>query len=313
MGTVTSFLQSARYDLIDYGTGLEFDDRELIDFLNRMIRSMDSTLAALNSELVHGTETNIDTVADQDYVDLTHMNNGNWDSIRSVWNDDDIRMEKIGLDFMMYKRKFITSSLKCNYWTPLGRQILFEGDMDAAYTGFIVHYNKKTRPLLQSYSTTFTAATTDIVTMSANHTFVNGDGPFQLTNSGGALPGGLSTSTNYYVYIDPSLFDSNSQTQLKLASSKVNALEGSVVDITGTGTGTHTMAFTSSTDIMPYDGIYDDLFREMLVLHASLTSFTIMYLIKEQWRRLYERVSFPNRIVLISNGTNTCTGNNRRS
>jgi hypothetical protein len=116
MGTVSSFLTSARYDLIDYGTGLEFDDRELVDFLNRMIRTMDSTLAALNSELVHGTETNIDTVADQDYVDLTYMNNGYWDSIRSIWNDADIIMEKIGLDLMMYKRKWITSSLKCNYY-----------------------------------------------------------------------------------------------------------------------------------------------------------------------------------------------------
>jgi hypothetical protein len=269
MGTVSSFLTSARYDLIDYGTGLEFDDRELVDFLNRMIRTMDSTLAALNSELVHGTETNIDTVADQDYVDLTYMNNGYWDSIRSIWNDADIIMEKIGLDLMMYKRKWITSSLKCNYWSPFGRQILFEGDMDAAYTDFIIHYNRKNRPRLSTYSQTFTGATNDQITMAADHTFVTGDGPFTVSNSGGALPTGLSASTNYWVYIDPTLLTANSNTILKLSTSKINALEGSVVDITGTGSGTNTMIFANSTDMMPYDGIYDDLFREMMVLHAK--------------------------------------------
>ena len=29
------------------------------------------------------------------------------------------------------------------------------------------------------------------------------------------------------------------------------------------------MAFANSTDMMPYDGRYDQLFREMLVMHAK--------------------------------------------
>ena len=37
MATLAAFLEGVRYDLTDYETGLEFDDRELINYLNRMI------------------------------------------------------------------------------------------------------------------------------------------------------------------------------------------------------------------------------------------------------------------------------------
>jgi hypothetical protein len=98
--------------------------------------------------------------------------------------------------------------------------------MDAAYTDFIIHYNRKNRPRLSTYSQTFTGATNDQITMAADHTFVTGDGPFTISNSGGALPTGLSASTNYWVYIDPTLLTANSNTILKLSTSKINALGG---------------------------------------------------------------------------------------
>lgn len=86
---------------------------------------------------------------------------------------------------------------------------------------------------------TFTAATTDIVTATA-HAFTTGDGPFQLTNSGGALPAGLAVTTDYYVIV----IDANT---FRLATSRPNALAGTpVVDITGTGTGTHTLGGTTA-------------------------------------------------------------------
>lgn len=82
---------------------------------------------------------------------------------------------------------------------------------------------------------TFTAAATDLVTIAA-HPYLTGDGPFFLTNSGGALPTGLAAETPYWITkIDANTF--------KLATSKANAENGTpvVVDITGAGTGTHTI------------------------------------------------------------------------
>ena len=74
---------------------------------------------------------------------------------------------------------------------------------------------------------TFTAATTDIITSNA-HGLSEGD-CIWVSNSGGALPAGLSASTNYYVR------------DVTTNTFKVSATPmGTAVDITGAGTGTHT-------------------------------------------------------------------------
>lgn len=284
-----------------------------------MIRSMDSTLSALDSELVFGQELLIDAVANQNYIDLTNMNNGFWDNVKNIWIGQNHK-EKISLSQMMYKRHWYSGTAEPEYWTTLGRQLMFETDCTSAYDNVVIDYHKKTRPRLESFSDTFTAnATTDVITLtSGNPNLVTGDGPFTVSNSGGALPTGLAASTNYWVIFDPSDTDG-----LRLATSKAYALgekeyrEGytlvvgltykilerttldftsygatantvgtyftcsaagtlgsedrvlqtNSIDVTATGSGTHTITFSS--DMMPYDGIYDDLFREMLVLHAK--------------------------------------------
>jgi hypothetical protein len=165
MGTVADLIESARYDLQDYEKGLDFDDRMMYLFLNRMVGLMDSQLTSLNSGLVHSTEENIDTVADQNYVDLTWMNNTQWDSIRSVWIGND-RKQEISLDLMYYKRKFRSGSAEPEYWALEGRRIIFEVDADDAHTDLVIHYNKKTRKILEEWNDTFTAnATTDKATL----------------------------------------------------------------------------------------------------------------------------------------------------
>lgn len=110
MTTVASFIDSARFDLRDYQTGLEFDDDELVEYINRMARSLDNTLISLNSSYAHGTSSHI--MADPAIsIDLTSaLNSGNWDSIRAVWIGND-RLEKIPLDHMYYKRKFNSTQL----------------------------------------------------------------------------------------------------------------------------------------------------------------------------------------------------------
>lgn len=57
--------------------------------------------------------------------------------------------------------------------------------------------------------------------------------------STGTLPGGLSVSTNYYVF--PNVYGSS----FKLASSLENAQDGVAIDITSTGSGTMTLSLTS--------------------------------------------------------------------
>jgi uncharacterized phiE125 gp8 family phage protein len=77
------------------------------------------------------------------------------------------------------------------------------------------------------YATAFTVnATTDTLT-AVGHGKSNGD-VVRLTNSGGALPAGLTANTDYYVR-------DMSGNDFKLAASA----GGAAIDITGAGTGTH--------------------------------------------------------------------------
>ncbi len=86
---------------------------------------------------------------------------------------------------------------------------------------------------------TFTTASSDIVTM-AGHGFKDGDGPVRVT-TGTTLPTGLTAGVDYWIEkIDANTFYLHS----------VHGLEGGLasgtrVDITGAGTGTHTMHVSS--------------------------------------------------------------------
>lgn len=85
---------------------------------------------------------------------------------------------------------------------------------------------------------TFTAASaTDICTTSAAHGAETGL-KVQVSNSGGALPTGLSASTDYYVI-------KVSSTTFKLATSLANAQAGTAINITADGSGTQTVTPTS--------------------------------------------------------------------
>lgn len=78
---------------------------------------------------------------------------------------------------------------------------------------------------------TFTAATTDICTKTA-HGFVTGQKV--RVSSTATLPAGLAAATTYYVI-------KLTADTFKLASTDANATAGTAVDITDTGTGTHSI------------------------------------------------------------------------
>lgn len=62
----------------------------------------------------------------------------------------------------------------------------------------------------------------------------NGDGPFRVSNSGGALPTGLAVDTNYWwIAVTADTF--------QLATSKANALAATPIALSGDGSGTQTI------------------------------------------------------------------------
>lgn len=96
----------------------------------------------------------------------------------------------------------------------------------------------KTHPFTIAGKTFTVVFGTGVVTSTA-HGLVTGDGPFQLTNSGGALPAGLAVLTNFWfikIDADTGYF----------ASSLALALAGTHVTFTGNGTGTQTLTGTAA-------------------------------------------------------------------
>lgn len=89
---------------------------------------------------------------------------------------------------------------------------------------------------------TFTADNTTETLTSAAHGMATGDGPYRLTNSGGALPTGLSADTNYWIIV----LTANTY---QLASSYANAIAETEVTFTTDGTGTHTLQ-RDANDVM---------------------------------------------------------------
>lgn len=89
-----------------------------------------------------------------------------------------------------------------------------------------------------SYTTladiTFTADNTTETFTSVAHGMTSGDGPFRVSNSGGALPAGLAVDTDYWVI-------TVTADTFQLATSKANALAGTELLITTDGTGTQTL------------------------------------------------------------------------
>jgi hypothetical protein len=98
--------------------------------------------------------------------------------------------------------------------------------------------------LVNSRTFTATAATPTVVTLAAGWDMQTGT-CIRLTNSGGALPAGLSTGTNYY-------WNRVSATTGNLATSLTNLYAASYVAASGTGTGTHTA--TMYIDRAPTNG-----------------------------------------------------------
>lgn len=87
---------------------------------------------------------------------------------------------------------------------------------------------------------TFTGEADDDTLTASAHGLLTGDGPFQVANSGGALPSGLTAVTNYWII-------RTGVNTFQLATTLANALAGTAVALSTDGTGTQTLADTVST------------------------------------------------------------------
>lgn len=126
-------------------------------------------------------------------------------------------------------------------------------------------------------SSTFTAATSDICTPAS--TIVIETGIEVTVSSTTTLPAGLSANTRYFMVYE-------SATTFKLATSYAAAIAGSVVDITDTGTGTHTVtiAVHSNTQALPYD---IDLVETVAVIDGSTRYSPMPAPSKKFWDELH--------------------------
>ncbi len=93
---------------------------------------------------------------------------------------------------------------------------------------------------LTGVSFTFTVTNADEIFHAVAHGLKTGDGPVQVSNSGGALPSGLTAVTDYWVIrIDADTF--------YLATSLALALAGTNLLLAGDGTGTQTLGSVAAT------------------------------------------------------------------
>jgi hypothetical protein len=106
-------------------------------------------------------------------------------------------------------------------------KVYVEGD-SAAIADTTIAYTTKA-------DLTFTAANATEIFTSVAHGMVDGDGPYRVSNAGGALPAGLAVDTDYWI-------DAQTVDTFKLATTKALALAGTPdVAITTDGTGTQTL------------------------------------------------------------------------
>lgn len=88
------------------------------------------------------------------------------------------------------------------------------------------------RPGSLTFTTSNVNTTSDVITLSSTSDYPTGT-PVVITSTS-AVPGGLTADTVYYVI-------KTSGTTIKLATTAANAAAGTAIDITSTGSGTHTI------------------------------------------------------------------------
>lgn len=138
MATVQNIIDSCRYDLRDPAAIAEYTDAELIDYVNRAIRVLDTELASLKSDWTHSTDSPSTLQSGANSVAQPSLCN----NIRSVWYGE-IEIFKRTTDEIIRKRKWITGTGQSYFYGHEGANIIFERTADQNYE-LAVHYDTYT-------------------------------------------------------------------------------------------------------------------------------------------------------------------------
>jgi hypothetical protein len=140
--TVASILTSMRYDLRD-SDARQFVDDELVDYINRGLTILDSTLAAKQSDWVHKTDDSFTLASGSNEESYPT----DFKTVRSIWEDSN-QIVKKDVDYIYYQRKFITTGRPYCFAIE-DTNFIFDYTADQEYT-LTVHYNKKSTALTTS-------------------------------------------------------------------------------------------------------------------------------------------------------------------
>jgi hypothetical protein len=162
----------------------------------------------------------------------------------AVWQKNEPTAVKRRCDLRIFLSDGVTRAPRGTDFMALGG-VYISGVASPHYRAALGTMTNKRRELVVADDVVESVdATANTLTLTA-HGLETGDGPVQFTNSGGALPAGISAATNYWI-INPNTGGTGGNL-IKLATSLANAYAGTAVDITGAGTGTHTLVDTVDT------------------------------------------------------------------
>jgi hypothetical protein len=135
MALASAIITSARYDLRDTGS-TEYANAELLDYLNRAQVQLYSVLQSLKSDWVHASDTSTTLLEDGNSVAVPT----DFSFARSIWIGDDLLTKK-DVDFIYYRRKYITGTAQPVFFSTEGQTFIFEYTADQDYD-LTIYYNK---------------------------------------------------------------------------------------------------------------------------------------------------------------------------
>lgn len=142
MATAQNVIDSARYDLRDYATGVNIGNTELLDYLNRMVQWYGGMLCSMASEWTYEVDSSTSAVVGNDYVAAPTDAH----SVREVWIGTD-KLTQVPIGEIYRKQKWYSGNAKPRYWALDAENIRFQQGSDDTHT-MVVHYNQLPATLL---------------------------------------------------------------------------------------------------------------------------------------------------------------------
>jgi len=134
MSTVADILKASKYDLKDYGAK-EFDETQMVHYLNRCINILDRALISLNSDQTLRENGLVVVNATNSSAMLTNSVN-----VREIWDNDEILLTKVSTKTLYHTRmRNLNNFGKPKYWAQIQNSIEFDISSDSIYAFTMYH------------------------------------------------------------------------------------------------------------------------------------------------------------------------------